>query len=220
MTTTPTTPPIALEDRAKAADDRLSSPSAARNKAPVLELLTRIFPQTGTVLEVASGTGEHVTHFAKALTGLTWQPTEFDPESHASITAWIASEALTNVRPPVALDASANIWPMENDAPFDAMLSMNMIHIAPWEAGLGLIAGAGRLLKPGGALALYGPFSRNGAHTAPSNAAFDESLKRRDPSWGVRDLDDVEHEANVRGLTLDEVVEMPANNLVVVLRRG
>lgn len=219
MTTTPTTPPIALEDRAKAADDRLSSPSAARNKAPVLEVLTRIFPQTGTVLEVASGTGEHVTHFAKTLTGLTWRPTEFNAESHASITAWIAAEALTNVRPPVALDASADVWPVEDDAPFDAMLSMNMIHIAPWEAGLGLLSGTGRLLKPGGVLALYGPFARGGAHTAPSNAAFDESLKRRDPSWGVRDLDNVEHEANARGLILDEVVEMPANNLVVVLRR-
>jgi len=220
MTKTPAPPPVALEDRAKAADARLSSPSAARNKDPVLAVLTRMFPKTGSVLEIGSGTGEHVAHFAKALTGLTWQPSEFDAESRASIAAWIASEDLDNVRPPVALDASANPWPVEDDAPFDAILSMNMIHIAPWEAGLGVLCGAGRLLRPGGVLAFYGPFARGGAHTSPSNAAFDESLKRRNPSWGVRDLDDVVREAGAQGLALDEVVEMPANNLTVVFRRG
>lgn len=199
---------------------RRSSPAAGRNKGPVLEVLRRVFPQSGTVLEVAAGAGEHAAFFAAALPGVTWFPTELDPDGRASIIAWTEHEGLANVRPPVALDARDPVWPVEVDAPFDAMLCMNMIHIAPWEAALGLLAGADRVLRLGGVLVLYGPYTRNGAHTAPSNAAFDESLKARDPSWGVRDLGDVEREAAAQGLALDEVVEMPANNLTVVFRKA
>ena len=154
--------------------------------------------------------------FAKALPGLLWQPSDPDPASRASSAAWIAAEALANVRAPVAIDTRQAIWGVEDEAPFAAMVSLNMIHIAPWESALGLLTGAGRLLRPDGILYLYGPFMRSGAHTAPSNAAFDADLKRRNPSWGVRDIDDIVREATPHGLELREVIEMPANNLSLV----
>ena len=164
------------------------------------------------VLEIGSGTGEHVVHFARALPRLLWLPSDPDSNARASIEAWITYEGLANIRAPVALDVRAGIWGVEGDAPFDAMTSLNMVHIAPWEAALGLLAGAGRLLAPDGVLFFYGPFMLSGMHTAASNAAFDADLKRRDPRWGVRDVDELVSEAARYGLKLREIVTMPANN--------
>jgi cyclopropane fatty-acyl-phospholipid synthase-like methyltransferase len=141
------------------------------------------------VLEIGSGTGEHAIFFAKALPKVVWLPSDPDAASRASIEAWIATEGLANVRAPIAIDVRERVWVMEDDAPFEAIVSLNMVHIAPWEAALGLLAGAGRLLRPNGVLFFYGPFMRGGTHTATSNAAFDADLKRRDPRWGVRDVD-------------------------------
>ena len=209
-------PPVALEDRVRDGDGRQFSPSAARNSAPIREVLERVLPRSGLTLEIGSGTGEHVVCFAKALPGLEWQPSDPDPASRASIAAWIAAEKLANVRAPVAIDTREEAWGIEHDTPFAAVISLNMIHIAPWESALGLLGGAGRLLRRDGALFLYGPFMRGGAHTAPSNAAFDADLKRRDPRWGVRDVDDLAHQAAPHGLELSDIVEMPANNLSLV----
>ncbi|HBH41200.1 MAG TPA: SAM-dependent methyltransferase [Rhizobiales bacterium] len=195
---------------------RQFSPSAARNCEPIREVLTRVLPRKGIVLEIGSGTGEHAIYFAKALTNLVWIPSDPDAASRASIEAWIATEDLANVRAPVAIDVRGAVWGVEDDAPFDAMISLNMVHIAPWEAALGLLAGAGRLLRPNGVLFFYGPFMLGGTHTAASNAAFDADLKRREPRWGVRDLDDLIAEATPHGLDLCEVVAMPANNLSLV----
>lgn len=207
--------PIALEHRATDAD-RLFSPSAARNRDPVLQALQSILPPQGLALEVASGTGEHVVHFARGLPGWRFQPTEFDETSRRSVSAWIAHEGLTNVAPPVALDARADTWDVEASAPFDAIISLNMIHIAPWAAAEGLFRGAGRVLRSGGLLFLYGPFQEGGVHNAPSNAAFDESLRGRNPDWGVRDILDLQKCANENGLTLRERQAMPANNQSLV----
>ena len=208
--------PVVVEDRNRAAGARQYSPSAARNRGPILEVLTRVLQKKGIVLEIGSGTGEHVVCFAKALPSLVWLPSDPDAASRASIEAWIATEGLANVRAPVALDVRRGIWGVEEDAPFDAMISLNMVHIAPWEAALGLVAGAGRLLGPGGILFFYGPFMLSGRHTAASNAAFDADLKRRDPYWGVRDVDELVSAAAPYGLELREVVNMPANNLSLV----
>jgi len=173
-------------------------------------------PKKGIALEIGSGTGEHVICFAKALPGLVWLPSDPDAASRASIKAWSAAEGLANVRAPVAIDVREGVWGVEDDAPFDAMISLNMVHIAPWESALGLLAGAGRLLRPDGVLVFYGPFMLGGIHTAASNAAFDADLKKRDPRWGVRDVDDLVGEAAPHGLELREVVEMPVNNLSLV----
>ena len=208
--------PVVVEDRSRAADARQFSPSAARNRGPILEVLTRVLPKKGIVLEIGSGSGEHAVCFAEALPRLVWLPSDPDAAARASIEAWIATEGLANLRAPVALDVRGAIWGVEGDAPFDAMISLNMVHIAPWEAALGLLAGAGRLLGPDGVLFFYGPFMQSGIHTAASNAAFDADLKRRDPRWGVRDVDDLVREGAVRGLELREVVKMPANNLSLV----
>lgn len=209
--------PVAVEDRSRAADARQFSPSAARNCGPIREVLTRVLPKKGTVLEIGSGTGEHVLCFAKALPRLVWLPSDPDAASRASIKAWIATEGFANVRAPAAIDVQRAVWDVEDDAPFDAMISLNMVHIAPWEAALGLLAGAGRLLRPGdGVLFFYGPFMLGGAHTAASNVAFDADLKRRDPRWGVRDVDELVSEAAPYGLELREVVKMPANNLSLI----
>jgi SAM-dependent methyltransferase len=216
MSKSDTPPPVALEDRGRNGDGRQFSPSAARNSGPIREVLEKVLPRRGVALEIGSGTGEHVVCFAKALPGLLWQPSDPDPASRASIAAWIAAEGLANVRAPVAIDVREAVWGVEDEAPFGALISLNMIHIAPWQAALGLLAGAGRLLRPDGMLYLYGPFMRSGAHTAPSNAAFDADLKRRDPHWGVRDTDDLVREAAPHKLELREVIEMPANNLSLV----
>jgi SAM-dependent methyltransferase len=179
-------------------------------------VLTRVLPKKGLALEIGSGTGEHVICFAKALPGLLWLPSDPDTASRASIEAWSATEVFANVRAPLAIDVRDGAWGVEDDAPFGAMISLNMVHIAPWEAALGLLGGAGRLLRPGGILFFYGPFMRGGTHTAASNAAFDADLKRRNSRWGVRDVDDLVDEAMPHGLALREVVAMPANNLSLV----
>jgi cyclopropane fatty-acyl-phospholipid synthase-like methyltransferase len=208
--------PTALEDRGN--DVRMRSPSAARNRDPILAVLRRVLPEKGRVLEIASGTGEHAVHFARAMPGLSWRTSDPDAASRASISAWIEAEALANVLAPLEIDTRTSDWGVEAER-FDAIVSLNMIHIAPWEAALGLIAGASRLLKPNGVLFFYGPFKRDGEHTSPSNEGFDASLKSRDPSWGVRDVAVVAREAQRKGFTLMEIEEMPANNLCVIFTR-
>lgn len=218
MSDQPQKPEIALETRANEAD-RLFSPSAARNREPIRETFLRYLPATGVILEVGAGTGEHAAALARALPGLSWHAGDPDAASRRSIAAWTAHEGLANMAAPHALDVSAPDW-WHAAAPFDAIVSINMIHIAPFAAAQGLVAGAARHLKPGGALILYGPFSRDGAHTAPSNAAFDTSLKARNPSWGVRDLEqDIAPLCDKHALAIDAVVEMPANNFTVVIRK-
>jgi SAM-dependent methyltransferase len=194
-----------------------SSPSALRNRDPILAVLRRVLSARGTVIEIASGTGEHAVHFSAGLPDLIWQPTDRDPEALRSIAAHRALARWPNLLPPLELDVTANAWPVLQA---DAVVSINMIHIAPWPATKGLMAGAGRVLAPGGILFLYGPFKENGRHTAPSNQGFDTSLRSRDPAWGVRDLADVAEAARAQGLELAERVEMPANNLSVIFRRG
>lgn len=193
---------------------RLSSPAAQRNAEPIMAVLSQVLPPIGTVLEIASGSGEHVVAFANAFPALDFQPSDPDAGSRASVAAW--SAGLPNVMPPVALDATDSDWPVAHT---DAILCINMIHISPWSATVGLMAGAERVLAPGAPLYLYGPYRRRGVPTAPSNEAFDASLHARDPRWGLRDLDTVLREAKANRLVLDRIVEMPANNLSVVLRR-
>ena len=194
----------------------LLSPAVARNRDPILAVLRRHLPAQGTVLEIASGTGEHAAYFAPHFPHLVWQPTDVDPEALASIEAHRAAADAPNLRAPIELDVKAVAWPVPRT---DAIVSINMIHISPWTAAQGLMAGAARLLAPGGVLYLYGPFKESGAHTAPSNAAFDASLKARDPAWGVRDLADVRALADSHGFEFVERVSMPANNLSLVFRR-
>lgn len=196
---------------------RLSAPSAVRNRGLILDVLAPLLPLSGLVLEIASGSGEHVVHFARHLPGLTFQPTDLSEEARVSIAAWAAGEGLRNVRPPLALDASAADWPVGE---VDAVVCINMIHISPWEATQGLMAGAGARLKPGGVLLTYGAYLRDGVPTAPSNLAFDESLRSRDPRWGIRRLEDVAACAAGQGLALEQVVEMPSNNLCLVFRKA
>lgn len=169
------------------------------------------------MLEVASGTGEHIVHFARTLPRLLWQPSDPDPVARRSIEAWRVEAGLFNLLPAIALDARAAQWPV---AEADAMLAINMVHISPWSATRGLMRGAGRLLGSGAPLYLYGAYREDGVATAPSNEAFDESLRARDPEWGVRRLEDVVAEATANGLRLDSVVPMPANNLSVVFRKA
>jgi SAM-dependent methyltransferase len=197
--------------------DALMSPSFLRNRDPILAVLTRVLPDRGTVLEIASGSGEHAIYFAAALPSLTWQPTDLDLVALRSIAAHRAAARLPNVRPPLQLDASARSWPVV-DA--DAVVAINMLHIAPWRAAEGLLAGAGRVLGPGGVLYLYGPYKENGIHTAPSNAVFDESLRARNPKWGVRDVADLTELARAHGLSFAERVSMPASNLSLIFRRN
>ena len=202
-------------------DPRLSSPAARRNRDPILAVLRRVLPAEGAVLEVASGSGEHAVWLAAHLPGLVFQPSDPEPASRASISAWIAHEALPNVRAPLALDATDEDWalPAEIAARLVAVLCINMAHVAPWQATLGLLRGAGRVLRSGGVLYLYGPYKREGRHSAPSNAAFDASLRARDPGSGVRDLEDVVAAAGRASLTLASVEEMPANNLSTIFRK-
>jgi cyclopropane fatty-acyl-phospholipid synthase-like methyltransferase len=197
-------------------DARQHAPATARNREPILNILRKVLPAEGTVLEIASGTGEHAVHFAAALPGLTWQPSDPSAEARASIAAWIAAAGLVNLVEPLALDAAAPDWPI---AGADAVVCINMVHISPWIATEGLMQGAARVLPMDGPLVLYGPYRRAGRELEPSNAAFDESLRQRDPAWGLRLLEDVVELAGEQGLALDSVNEMPANNLTVVLRR-
>jgi cyclopropane fatty-acyl-phospholipid synthase-like methyltransferase len=210
--------PITLEADQASDGDRLFSPAAARNRDPVLQVLREVLPAEGSVLEIASGSGEHVTYFAKHLPGLRWQPSEFDERSRRSVRAWIAHEASSNVAAPIGIDASTTDWGIE-DRRFDAILSMNMIHIAPWAVAVGLFMGAGRLLEPGGILFLYGPFKQGGVHHARSNEEFDRTLRSRDPDWGVRDIDDLTALASANGLRFVRSVAMPANNQSLIFEK-
>ena len=198
-------------------DARLFSPSTARNRDPILDVLRQVLPRSGLVLEIASGSGEHAVHFASQLPGLQWQPSDADAEARASIEAWRAKTALPNLLPPLTLDVMAQPWPV---ARADALVCINMIHISPWAATESLMAGAARLLPDRGPLFLYGPYRRDDRHTAPSNEAFDRDLRRRNPEWGVRNLEEVVRLAEVSGLDLQRTVEMPANNLSVVFSRS
>lgn len=197
-------------------DARQHAPATERNREPILAVLREELPETGLVLEVASGTGEHAVHFARALPDLQWQPSDPSPEALASIAAWRESEGSANLLAPMTLDAASEHWPLDSA---DAIVCINMIHISPWQATEGLMRAAGRLLPPGAPMILYGPYRRVGHPLEPSNAAFDESLKARDPRWGLRLLEEVADCAAASGLALSRVVEMPANNLTVIFRK-
>lgn len=191
------------------------APATARNRDAIADVLADWLPASGTVLEVASGSGEHAIHFAAAFPHLLWQPSDPDPAGLASIAAWRAEAGLPNVAPPLALDAAAPDWPVDHA---DAILCINMVHISPWDATLGLFAGAARLLDPGAPLILYGPYIEPGVPTAESNLAFDANLRARDAAWGLRDTEAVK--AAAAGLALAERRAMPANNLMLLFRRA
>jgi SAM-dependent methyltransferase len=195
---------------------RQRSPSAERNREPILAVLRQVLPATGRVLEIASGTGQHAMCFAGALPGLDWQPSDADADARASIAAWRAPDGLPNVRAPLALDVHQPDWGVDS---LDAVVCINMIHISPWSAAEALFAGASRRLVDGGVLYLYGPYKRGGAHTSPSNDAFDQQLRSRDPAWGVRDMEAVVALGASVGLVCDEPIAMPANNFSLVFRK-
>ncbi|GIL41834.1 DUF938 domain-containing protein [Roseiterribacter gracilis] len=193
-----------------------TSPAALRNRDPILAILRRVLPDRGLILEIASGTGEHAVHFAGALPGIRWQPSDLSDEALRSIEAHAQIAQLPNLLPSITLDVTKMPWPVEQA---DAILCCNMIHIAPWEAAQGLFAGAGHVLRAGAAMVLYGPFRESDRPTAPSNESFDESLRLRNPAWGLRRLEDVKALAALNGLQFVERIDMPANNLSVVFRR-
>ena len=200
----------------KRADGTWFSPSAERNKGPIFDALSRVLPRKGVVLEIASGTGQHVVHFARGLPDLTWQPSDPDAEIRDSIAARVRDEQLANVSPPIDLDVARLPWPLRVA---DAVVCINMIHVAPWAATLALFEGAKALLPARGILFLYGPYRRFGGHTSESNARFDSDLRARNQEWGVRDLEAVSEVAARAGFDLAEIVEMPANNLSLVFVR-
>jgi len=197
-------------------DPRRHAPATERNRDAILALLRDALPKSGQVLEVASGSGEHAVYFARELPSLVWQPSDPSASARASIDAWVAAHGAGNVRQAKTLDAASDDWPISSA---DAIVCINMIHISPWEATEGLMRGAGRIFEARAPLFLYGPYCREGHPIEPSNAAFDESLKSRDPRWGLRLLEDVAACAQANGLELEQVVEMPANNLSVVFRK-
>ncbi len=208
-------------------DARQYAPATQRNSEPIIEVLLQVLPKSGTILEIASGTGEHAVFFAPKLSPRWWLPTDANPQLRASITAWAEHIGCDNLYPPLELDVREPVWAVENPAfdwlnnqPIVAIVNINMIHISPWSACLGLMAGAGRILPAGGILYLYGPFKQGGEHTAASNAAFDESLRAQNPEWGVRNFDDVVAVASAQNLTLKQTYQMPANNLSVVFERS
>lgn len=197
-------------------DARLRAPAAARNREAILAVLRETLPETGLVLEIASGSGEHALHFAQALPALSFQPSDPSPEALASIAAWAVEAGAANIRPPLLIDAAAPAWPIEAA---DALLCINMVHIAPWAAAEGLFRHAGALLPAGAPLYLYGPYRRPGRELEPSNAAFDASLRARNPAWGLRELDEVAALARMAGFAAPQIVEMPANNLSLIFRK-
>ena len=218
---------------------RRSAPAALRNREPIAEVLAKWLPEQGTVLEIASGTGEHAVYFAGCFPQLDWQPSDLHPDALSSITGWRAETSLPNLREPLALDAGSDSWPIDRaDAVlsikidsdscdgqkaaekggFDVILNLNMVHISPWSAALGLLDGAARVLKRGGALILYGPWLQAGVETAPSNLAFDQQLRERDPEWGLRRVEDFDAAASERGFALEQTRAMPANNLMLLYR--
>ena len=196
---------------------RRSAPAALRNREPIAAVLREWLPARGSVLETASGSGEHAVYFAREFQQLDWQPSDIDPAALASIAAWRADAGLPNLRAPLPLDAAASDWPI---AHADAVLSLNMVHISPWSAALGLLAGAARLLEPGAPLILYGPWLEGGVAPAPSNLAFDADLRARDPQWGLRRVEDFAAAAMDQGFQLEQRRAMPANNLMLLLRRA
>jgi len=195
---------------------RRSAPAATRNRQPIADVLAEWLPPGGLVLEIASGTGEHAIYFAERFPALDWQPSDIHQDALASINAWRAGAALRNVREPLVLDAASDDWPIECA---EAVLSINMVHISPWESALGLLDGASRILRAGAPLILYGPWLSDDLPTAPSNLEFDADLKRRNPSWGLRRVEDFAAEGQRRGLRLAETRTMPANNMMLLLRR-
>jgi hypothetical protein len=197
--------------------DALFAPAVARNKDVILDVLRPLLPPAGLILEVASGTGEHAVHFATALPDLQWQPSDVDTRALRSVAAHVKASGLPNILPPVSLDVGVWPWPIVRA---DAVLAINMTHIAPWSATVGLMAGTGRILSDGGLLYLYGPFRVAGGHTAPSNAAFDADLRVRNPAWGVRDVEAVSNVALAHDLSLVECIPMRANNFSLVCRRA
>jgi SAM-dependent methyltransferase len=200
-----------------AAGRRRSAPAALRNREPIADVLREWLPASGMVLEIASGTGEHAVYFAQRFPALVWQPSDIHPDALASIRAWCAHQPLPNLREPIELDAALARWPVEQA---DAILSINMVHISPWRSALGLLDNAGRLLAPGAPLILYGPWITEAVPTAPSNLEFDSDLKRRDPGWGLRSVEEFAAAAERRGLALADQREMPANNRMLLLRRA
>ncbi len=193
-----------------------SAPAATRNREPILGVLRDHLPPSALVLEIASGTGEHAMWFSRALPALTWQPTDQDEAALLSIAAWRDTAGLPNLLPPLRLNAASAAWPV---AQADAVVAINLVHISPWETTQGLFAGAARVLPAGGLLFLYGPFRENGMHTGPGNVAFDADLRARNPSWGIRDLDEIAALAHPLGFDAPDRIAMPANNLSVIFRR-
>ena len=215
MTGEPPQPWLAAEATHEA--DKRHAPATGRNREAITNVLRGVLPARGTVLEVASGSGEHVIHFAQSFPALEWQPSDPDPVALRSIAGWIAEAGVRNVAPPVILDASGDDWPVTRA---DAILCINMVHISPWMATLGLLRRAARLLPPDGLLYLYGPYFQPGIETAPSNLAFDQSLRSRNPAWGLRDVSEVAAAAERSGFRLADSVPMPANNLSLIFRSG
>jgi hypothetical protein len=213
-------------------DARQYAPATERNREPILNVLQEVLPPQGTVLEIASGTGEHAIFLTPRLAPLKWLPSDVNPIACASIAAWQDQQPANELYPPVEMDVCRRPWPIEQEplpeslwntdfrlADLVAIVNINMVHIAPWEACLSLMEGAGQLLPIGGILYLYGPFKQRGTHTAPSNASFDQSLRYQNPLWGVRDLEQVLEVARANHLKFLKTVEMPANNLSVVFQR-
>ena len=194
------------------------APATERNREPILKVLSEVLPQNSKVLEIASGTGEHAVYFASKLPSY-WIPSDINPESRSSITAWKNDAAINNLDFPLSIDVTRDNWQSSVTEEINSIVNINMIHIAPWQACLGLMKGAGQILPPSGILYLYGPYKRNGEHTAVSNANFDRSLRDRHPQWGVRDLEQVVEVAANANLKLQQVIEMPANNLSVIFSR-
>lgn len=223
----PSPPPLSRGERGSNSDawqigkdigeGRCLAGAAERNKGPILEVLAQALPARGLVLEIGSGTGQHVTHFARAFPQLLWQPSDVDAEMHRSVSAWIHQERLTNVREPISLDVTKAPWPI---AAADAIVCINVLHVAPWSTTQALFNGARELLKRGAPLFLYGPYRREGRHTASSNERFDAELRAFDPEWGVRDVESVTEVATLAGFVRSELVDMPANNLSLVFRRA
>lgn len=202
-----------------ARDPRRFAPAAARNREPIFAVLREHLPAEGAVLEIGAGSGEHAAAFAPRLPALRWRPTDPDPSARASIDAWAAEVGAANIDAAIDLDAAGYTWPIGQDEELAAILAINVVHISPWATAAGIFAGAGRHLEADGVLYLYGPYRIDGAHTAPSNAAFDASLRARDPRWGVRDLEALCALGEAAGLALAERVAMPANNFSLVFRR-
>ena len=197
-----------------------NAPAAERNTSPILDVLKAHLPASGHALEVASGMGQHAATFARRFPDIVWQPSDPDIEARASIAAWAEQAGVHNLLPPLDIDVTHPGWHEAVEPPLTAIIAINLMHISPWAVTEGLLRGAGLLLAPGGVLYLYGPYTVGGEHTAQSNVRFEEWLKSLSPEYGVRDMADVEREANTHGLTLSDVVDMPANNFSLVFRKG